>query len=838
MRRGVLFAILMTACLDMLGFVIKKEKLWDTNLMTHSSRQFCVVNQMPTIEDVKPEAGASESTKENDKQTAISSLIDYIDTRVGTAASETRTAGLFGKGTEEYAHTLPAVLEPNGMNFWTPQTAAATEAKGVCPYLYKEERFRGLRCSHWIVGGCTQDYGSFTVMPLNFQPDSVSDFSSLFSHSNEIARPSYYSAFLDDSRTKVEMTGRNRSAIFRFTYQNPDSAYLVITVNSDEGEGEIGIDVNTRVVWGKNPVHRIYQGWGEPAGFSGWFVLKVENNAIESCGRIDKQSIWIRFKTSTPEVVFKAASSFTSVDNALINMESEIPHFDFDTTRAELTEIWNKQLSRIKVSTDDADELGKFYGSLYRASFLPHIINDVNGEYPRFGDGTKIQNDNTLVDFSTMLTQFDYYDDFSMWDTYRALHPLLVIINPQRSGEMMQSLVTKYKQGGWLPIFPCWNSYTSAMIGDHCTSAIADAYVKGVRNFDVKKAYEAMRKNAFEQPETYEEYANGMGRRALKSYLKYGYIPLEDSVKEAFHQYEQVSRTLEYAYDDYALAQMAKGLIDNNYIKDIDRVALQKDYVALMKRSRNWSNVIDKKTGWANGRHADGSFVTPADIQYIKEPEKHPDAVALTPTTFSTFITEGVPCHYTWYVPHDVEGLIRRMGGKKRFEAKLDQMFGFDAEGNLPEGNDVKRVLYWHGNEPCHQIAYLYDFIDKPWKTQKAVRHILNSEYLNSPGGLSGNDDAGQMSAWYIFSALGFYPVCPGSDRYYLGSPLFSYEIPLQNGRTFTVEVLNNSPKNIYVKSVKLNGLKHDVNYITHWDILNGSKLTFEMTDQPNVKRK
>ncbi len=749
--------------------------------------------------------------------------MQYIDTRVGTAASETRTAGLFGKGTEEYAHTLPAVLEPNGMNFWTPQTAEATEAKGVCPYLYKHDRFRGIRCSHWIVGGCTQDYGSFTVMPVNFQPDTLADFSSHFSHEKEVATPSYYSAFLDDTHTQVELTGKSRSAIFRFTYADPDSAYLIVTVNSDEGEGEIGIDVESCVLWGKNPVHRIYQGWGEPAGFSGWFVMKFENNDIAACGRIDKQTIWVKFKTAVPQVVFKAASSFTSVDNALINLESEIPHFDFTKTHMELTDIWNKHLSRINVQSSDADELGKFYGSMYRASFLPHVINDANGEYPRFADGAKTQNDNTLVDFSTMLTMYDYYDDFSMWDTYRALHPLLTIISPQKDGEMMQSLVTKYRQGGWLPIFPCWNSYTAAMIGDHCTATIADAYVKGIRNFDVKTAYEAMRKNAFESPATHEEYANGMGRRALESYLQHGYIPLEDSVKEAFHQHEQVSRTLEYAFDDFALAQMAKGLADNTYINDIDRNAMRRDYATLMKRSGNWRKVIDPKTGWANGRHADGSFVTPADTQYIKEPEKHPEAHSLTPETFSTFITEGVPCHYTWYVPHDVPGLVKAMGGKKKFEAKLDRMFDEN--------------LYWHGNEPCHQIAYLYDFIGKPWKTQRAVRHILSTEYLNSPGGLSGNDDAGQMSAWYIFSSLGFYPVCPGTVDYYLASPVFPHaEIQLENGRTFTIIAENASPENIYVKSVKLNGLKLYRPVISHWDIMNGGTLRFEMTNVPPQK--
>lgn len=764
-----------------------------------------------------------------------------IDTRVGTAVSQTLTAGMFGQGTEEYAHVLPAVLEPHGMNFWTPQTCGDTEAKGVCPYTYMtgENAFRGFRCSHWIVGGCTQDYGSFTILPVTVRPDSVTDYAPTFRHDDgcELATPQKYKARLcgaDSARSEIvaEMTGRSRSAIFRFNYSNPDSAYIVITVNSDEGVGEIGIDYERKLIWGKNPVHRIYQGWGEEAGFCGWFVVKYKDE-IEASGRIDRQRIWVKFKHPQDVVVLKTASSFTSVDGAMLNLESEIPHWDFTKTEVELSQVWKKKFAQFCVMADNNDSLHKFFTAVYHASFLPHAINDVDGAYPRFGDGAKQMNDNTLVDFSTMLTMYDYYDDFSMWDTYRALHPLLTIIEPQKDGEMMQSLVTKYKQGGWMPIFPCWNSYTAAMIGDHCASVIADAYVKGVRNFDVANAYRGLRKNAFESPATYEEYKNGMGRRALKSYADYGYIPLEDSVKEAFHQHEQVSRTLEYAYDDYALAQFAKGLIESPYTpKELDKKELLKDYKLLMKRSRNWKNVIDSKTGWANGRHANGQFVTAADTQYIKEPEKHPDSHLLTPATFSTFITEGVPAHYSWYVPHDVPGLIKAMGGKKAFEEKLDQMFGFTADG-LHKGGG----LYWHGNEPCHQIAYLYDFIGKQWKTQKVVRHIMDTEYLNSVGGLSGNDDAGQMSAWFIFSAMGFYPVCPGTDRYYLGAPLFpKMVISLENGRQFSIVANSLSENKIYVESVTLNGKKLSVPYITHEQIMRGGELRFEMTDSPVTK--
>lgn len=356
----------------------------------------------------------------------------------------------------------------------------------------------------------------------------------------------------------------------------------------------------------------------------------------------------------------------------------------------------------------------------------------------------------------------------------------------------MQSLVHKYEQGGWLPIFPCWNSYTAAMIGDHCISAISDAYCKGIRNFDVDKAYEGMRKNAFETPSNLDEYKNGMGRRALTSYLEYGYIPLEDGVPDAFHTKEQVSRTLEYAYDDFALAQMAKALGKTD------------DYQALIRRAANYRNVIDPRTGYAQGRHADGTFLNDANA-----------------FNFAHFITEGAPCHYTWYVPQDLYGLMASMGGKDKYVAKLDSMFS--------------EQRYWHGNEPCHQVAYMFNYAGEPWKTQRAVRHVMETEYLNEPGGLSGNDDAGQMSAWYMFAAMGFYPVCPGTPYYILASPSFpSFTLNLESGKKFTVKARNASQRNIYIQSATLNGKPYTRNYITHQDIVNGGVMEFVMGDKPN----
>lgn len=723
--------------------------------------------------------------------------IRYVDTRVGTAASETKLAGKFGKGSEEYAQTLPAVLVPNGMNFWTPQTRD-TEKKCIAPYYYADSLLQGFRNSHWIVGGCTQDYGSMTLMPVSGQLKcQPANRASLFKHDKEVATPAYYSAYLEDYNIQAEMTGTSRSAIFRFTYETGNDAYLVVNPNSDEAQGFIEVDIEKKEIRGYNPVHRIYQGWGEYAGYKGYFVVRFdteiesygvfENETIqENQSRIsDKANIGAYVKLKLPKdrkVIVKAASSFTSIDAAILNMETELATRDFETVRTDLVNIWNKTLGKIQVQTADENEKCKFYGALYRTSFLPRTFNDVDGSYPSFSKGLPVQK----------IAKGDYYEDFSMWDTYRALHPLLNIISPQKSGEMMQSLTLKYEQGGWMPIFPCWNSYTAAMIGDHCVATLSDAYIKGIRNFDVETAYKGACQNAFITPQKYEDYKDGMGRRALDSYIKYGYIPLEDLVPDAFHKKEQVARTLEYAFDDFALSRWA------------DALGKKEDANALLNRSMNYKNVIDPSTGYARGRYADGMF-----IEDFK------------PFEFASFITEGTPAHYTWYVPHDVTGLIAQMGGKDKYLAKLDSMF--------------TEKLYWHGNEPCHQIPFMFNYAGQSWRTQEEVRHIIDTEYLDAPGGLSGNDDAGQMSAWYVFASLGFYPVCPATPYYMIASPAFEKAvINLENGKSFTLIARNASSKNIYIQSAKLNGKEYTKNYFSHDDIIKGGTLEFEMGQNPN----
>ncbi len=713
-----------------------------------------------------------------------------LNTMVGTAPSCTKTAGLFGKGSEEHGQTMPAVLAPNGQNFWTPQTRES-EAKCLSPYYYTDTRLQGFRGSHWTSGSCTQDYGSFTIATLGGKlRKTAKERATSFRHEDEVSHPHYYAVRLPDEHLLTEMTASSHAAIFRITPEQDGPVHIVVEPNSDEKEGRIEVEPQHNTIYASNPVHRIYQGWGESAGFSGHLLLTYTDEPID-CGQ-DSICAWLTFqgKAGKP-IVVRAATSFTGREGAERNYKAEAQGVSFDKMKERLIRIWIRHLHAIDVEDPDTARVNQFYGALYRASFMPHEMSDADGAAPRFGQtpsNSPLKGENSppltpplggghqarkSLPFKGRfgrvwggLVGSVYYCDFTMWDTFRAVHPLYTLLYPDVTADMMQSLVIKYEEGGWLPIFPSWNSYTAAMIGDHCSVALADAYIKGIRGFDAEKAYEGMRKNAFETPASEEDYKNGMGRRALQSYLKYGYIPMEDPVKEAFHQKEQTSRTLEYAFDDYAVAQMAKAL------------GKEDDYKVLMARSENWRNVINPQTGYCDGRYADGHFEGNTDFIHRK-----------------SFITEGAACHYTWFVPHNVEGLVEMLG-REAFEAKLDSMF---TEGR-----------YWHGNEPCHQIAYLYDFIGKREKTVKWVNYILDTEYNDTPGGLSGNDDSGQMSSWFIFSSMGFYPVCPSSDRYMLSAPRFQrITLNLQNGHRFVI-----TPES----------LPKDRNYITHGEIMGGMR--------------
>ncbi len=723
-------------------------------------------------------------------------LLEYVQPFSGTAPSTTTAALKHSEaGSEKNANTIPAVTLPFAMTQWTPQTRQ-TEIKCQPPYFYKDSLLSGFRGTHWLSGSCTQDYGSFTIMPVTGKlKTTVKEYAIPFSHTDETVTPAYYKIDLPAFHLTTEMTSSLRCGIMQFTMQKDDSLYLLIIPNSDNGKGFVKVDAATGEVWGYNPVHRIYQGWGEPAGFNGWFYIKIDN-AVSGSGTFSDNELFavdsikekkdigafVGFAMKKGEQLqIRIGTSFSGLEGAKKNLETEIGDKNFNDVLTEAKQQWEKALSQVEVQTNNEKDKRIFYTALYHAMQHPRLMSDADGGYPKFAGNYEVKK----------MSDGHYYDDFSMWDIYRAQLPLFEIVNPGLTNQFVRSLILKGEQGGWLPIFPCWNSYTAAMIGDHITAFIASVYNKGIRNFDVNAAYALMRKNAFETAKTYEEYKNGMGRRALTSYLRYGFIPMEDSVQEAFHKKEQVSRTLEYAFDDYALSVVAKGLNKTD------------DYKRLRQRSFNYKKVFDPSVGMMRGRYSSGKWFESfnADKREV-------------------YITEGTPRQYTFYVPHDVPGLARLMGGTKQLENALDSLFA--------------KNEYWHGNEPGHQIPFMYNHTASPWKTQKEVRKILQEEYGDGPGGLSGNDDAGQMSAWYLFAAMGFYPLNPVSGEYLLSSPLFDrISIRLVENKKFEIICHRSSADAIYISKVMWDGKLYHKNFITHSLIKQGGRLELWLTDQP-----
>jgi predicted alpha-1,2-mannosidase len=705
-------------------------------------------------------------------------------------------------GTSHDGQTYPVVGVPFGMTGWTPETRS-TEAKCVTPYYDNDTKITGFRGSHWLSGSCTQDYGSVTLMPTTGEPKVAPDErASRFQHNSEVMSPAFYSVDLDDYNVKVELTGTTRAGMMRITFPSSGRRNLLIEPNVRPNQGFIEVHPEKREIVGYNPVVRIYQGAGKPAGFNGYFVMKLQQpfadfgtwcntatakRAQQQGSGCNRLGAYITLAPNTPQrILVRIGTSFTSLAEAERNLSTEEPDWNFDAIRSRAEATWRHYLSRIEIEGGTPAQQTMFYTALFHASLAPRIVSDADGTYNGFAGEGRLHHAPAGT---------DYYDDFSLWDTFRALHPLLTILDPQRDGQMVQSLIDKGQQGGFLPIFPTWNSYTSEMIGDHAVAVIYDAYAKGIRNFNIPEAYRLVRQNAFITPPR-AQYVEGKGRRALTSYQQYGYIPLEDEVLDAFHHHEQVSRTLEYAYDDFVAAQFASA------------VGHSDDTALLLKRSHNWQNVLDPETRFARGRHADGSWISPFD-----------------PAKPATYVTEANPWQYTFFVPHDVDGLIHAIGGRTAFIAKLDGIFN--------------NHLYDQGNEPSHAIAYLYNFAGAPGKTQQRVRELMGSQFGTGPDGLPGNDDAGQMSAWYVLSAMGFYPVCPGTLDYSIGSPLFSrITIHLANGKRFTIEAPGSSADHLYVRSVHIDGHVHTSWSFSHNDILRGATVTFDMAASPATPEK
>lgn len=722
-------------------------------------------------------------------------LLKYVQPLSGTAPSTTPAAQKHSEaGSEKNANTIPAVGLPFSMTQWTAQTRTK-ETKCISPYFYRDSLINGFRGTHWISGSCMQDYGSVTIMPLIGKlKTSVSDYATSFSHNDEVATPAYYKIDLPAYRLTTEISATARCGIMQFTPHKADSLYLLVLPNSDESMGFVQVDAAKGEVWGYNPVHRIYQGWGEPAGFSGYFFIKIEKvggvgGVFSEQHILQHDSIsggkdigaFIGFNMSKDErLIIRIGTSFSGIEGAKKNLEREIPSANFSAVVASANKVWEEALSQITVQTENEKDKRIFYTALYHAFQHPRLYNDVDGTYPKFAGNFELLKKSNV----------NYYDDFSMWDIYRAQLPLLEILQPALINEFVQSLILKGQQGGWLPIFPCWNNYTAAMIGDHVTAFIASAYAKGIRDYDVQAAYQLMRQNAFDTASS-KDYINGKSRRALTSYLQYGYIPMEDSVSQAFHKKEQVSRTLEYAYDDYALSIVAKSLNK------------MEDFRLLSQRAMNYKNVFDTSVGMVRGRYANGRWYAP-----FKPDNREP------------YITEGTPRQYTFYVPHHTAGLTQLMGGRKKLEAALDTLF--------------QKEEYWHGNEPGHQIPFMYNYTSSPWKTQKEVHKIVSEEYSDGPGGLSGNDDAGQMSAWYVFASIGFYPLDPVSGEYMLCSPLFDRVVlRLPNKKTLTIRSHKKEKDAFYIDKIVWNGKLYKENYITHHAMMAGGVMDIYLKQNP-----
>ncbi|MBI3765284.1 MAG: glycoside hydrolase family 92 protein, partial [Ignavibacteriales bacterium] len=651
------------------------------------------------------------------------------------------------------------------------------------------------------------DIGDFLFMPAVGTPKFIegskahpdSGYRSPYSHADETASPGYYSVKLQNSGVKVELTAADRAGIIRLTYPKTDSAFILTDLNHV---------LRWNVVWSNLHVlndstitaFHLVNGWARErylyfaARYSRHFdhygIMKDGKLVIYNTYRFRSRAeasgksiqFYAQYNTRSNEALMvKIAISAISTANALKNLDAEIPGWDFENVQHQTREKWNRELSKIQIEGSQEDK-ETFYTSLYHAFLAPNVYQDITKEYRGLD-----QNIHQAKGFTN-------YAIFSLWDTYRATHPLFTLIQSQRDADMINSMLAHYDQSveHLLPVWSLQGNETWCMIGYHSVPVIVDAYMKGLKGFDPKRAYEAIKTTAMNP-----NYDNAA------TYATLGWVPFDK-------ENESVSKTLEYAYDDYCIAQMAKSLGKKN------------DYEYFVKRAGAYRNLFDTSYYLMRGRDSQGHWHSPFDPHaYVDRGD----------------ITEGTSWQYTWYVPHDVPGLMTLMGGKERFAQKLDSLFIVSASDSTQSMDDIQGRIgeYWHGNEPSHHIIFLYCYADQPWKTQKLAHQIMKTQYGNKPNSLSGNDDCGQMSAWYIFNAMGFYPVCPGSNYYVIGSPALKKAVMhLSNGKTFTMMAENLSDENIYVQSARLNAKRWDKPYLPHDALKNGGTLVFTMGPQPN----
>jgi predicted alpha-1,2-mannosidase len=724
-------------------------------------------------------------------------------------------------GTQRMGHTYPGATVPFGMVQLSPETdTAGYELNGkynpdvykyCAGYQYDDKTIVGFSHTHFSGTGHS-DLGDFLIMPIigevKLNPGTAdkpgSGYRSGFSHANEVSEANYYKVKLDAGNIIAEMTTSTRVGFHQYTFPKSDNAHIVLDLMAgiynypDKNVWTYLRMVNDSTVVGyrqtngwartrtlyfamtfsKPFIQMGYRNFSKREVYGGfWGKFNRVKNFPELAGR--QLKTFFDFKTQEGEKIkIKFALSPVSIDGALNNMQAEIPGWDFEKVKNDGRQQWENELHKIVIA-GSRDDKENFYTAMYHAMINPTIYMDADGQYK--GLDQNIHKADGFINYTT----------FSLWDTHRALHPLFNIIDPKRNADMVQSMMAHYDQSPehMLPIWSNSANENWCMSGYHSVSVIADAVVKGNAPFDANKALDACVMTA--RHRNYE----GIGY-----YMDMGYIPDEKNGVS-------VSSTLEYAYDDWCIAQMAKKL---------NRMDVYGDFI---KSSQNYKNVFDPKTGFMHPRLGDGTFRKAFDPL----------------TTINQGFIEGNAWNYTLYVPHDPAALIKLMGGNKHFVTYVDSLFSF----NLPdkyfaETEDITRdgIIgnYVHGNEPSHHVAYLYDWTDKPWKAQDKIRMILKRMYKPTPDGLGGNDDTGQMSAWYIFSSLGFYPVAPGSDQYAIGSPAVNHAvIQLDNGKTFTINVKNQSDKNVFIQKITLNGQPHNSLFLRHADIMNGGEVTFVM---------
>jgi predicted alpha-1,2-mannosidase len=731
----------------------------------------------------------------------VSDPVEWVNPLMGTDSKPSLSNG----------NTYPAIALPWGMNFWTPQTG--TMGNGWA-YTYAADKIRGFKQTHqpspWM-----NDYGQFSIMPVTGKRKFNQDErASWFSHKAEVAKPYYYSVYLADADVTTEITPTERAAQFRFTFPRSDSSFIVVDafdkgsyVKVMPGEKKI-IGYTTRYSRGPLPNFKNYFVIYLDKPFTvaqTWRGDKLVKDSLEM--KANHAGAIIGFKTARGEKVhLKVASSFISFDQAELNLQRELAGDDFEATKQKAKDIWNKTLSRISVEGGTIDQVRTFYSCFYRTLFFPHKMYELDaaGQIVHYSP----YNGKTLPGYMFAGTGF--------WDTFRALYPFLNFAYPSVNKEMQEGLINDFKEGGWLPE---WSSpgYANIMIGNNSASVVSDAYIKGLRGYDINILYEALVKGANKalvKGANNEGPMTAVGRAGVAYYNKLGYVPYDVKINE------NAARTLEYAYDDFTIYQLAKAL---------KRPQAEIDLYA--KRSQNYRHLFDPETKLMRGKNKDGRFMAPFN------PFKWGDA-----------FTEGNSWHYSWSVFQDVRGLVNLMGGEKPFVQMLDSVFTmppvYDESyygGVIHEIREMQIAnmgQYAHGNQPIQHMPYLYNYAGQPWKTQYWVRQVMDRMYRATPDGYCGDEDNGQTSAWYVFSALGFYPVTPGTTQYVLGAPLFKkVTVALENGRKLVIEAPDNSRRNRYVDRVKWNGRTHARNWVDHFDLLKGGKLTFDMDDKPNTSR-